>query len=172
MILKYVRTRAFLLFLKAFKSFKNSLNFFTILKCVWKIRAFLLSLKAFKRALRILKISPFQRKMLGILLKKLNAIQSLDWKRRHFQFTCVKSAPMKACSIPIQTVIRISNCWLGFLHWLSVAESNAMPDNSFADSDPFRFSPYLRIEITFCKSSVPVQKHCVHTLTMDPKTKQ
>lgn len=52
---------------------------------------------------------------------------------------------MNACSIPIQTVIGISNCWFGFLHWFSVADNNATPDNSLADSDPFRFSPYLLV---------------------------
>lgn len=55
----------------------------------------------------------------------------------------MKSAPMKACSIPIHTVIGMSSCWLAFLHWFIVAESSATPDSSLADSDPFRFSPYL-----------------------------
>lgn len=45
--------------------------------------------------------------------------------------------------MPIHTVIGINSCWLGFRHWFSVAESSATPDNSLADSDPFRFSPYL-----------------------------
>lgn len=57
--------------------------------------------------------------------------------------TWVKSAPMNACSIPIQTVIGTKSCWFGFLHWFIVADNNATPDNSFADSEPLRFSPYL-----------------------------
>lgn len=63
--------------------------------------------------------------------------------RKVDSITCVKSAEMKACSIPIQTVIGIKSCWLAFLHWFIVADNKAMPDNSFADSEPFRFSPYL-----------------------------
>lgn len=84
--------------------------------------------------------------------------------------TCVKSAPMNACSIPIQTVIKISNCWLGFLHWFSVAESRATPDSSFADSDPFRFSPYLKGGWIFRLIQSWKQKR--NTLIMDPKTEQ
>lgn len=30
------------------------------------------------------------------------------------QPTCVKSAPMNACSIPIHTVIGMRSCWYGF----------------------------------------------------------
>lgn len=60
--------------------------------------------------------------------------------------TWVKSAPMNACSMPIQTVIGTKSCWLAFLHWFIVADNNAIPDNSLADSEPLRFSPYLRIQ--------------------------
>lgn len=100
------------------------------------------------------------------------SLQSIN----RFLHTCVKSAPMNACSIPIQTVINISNCWLGFLHWFNVAESNATPDNSFADSDPFRFSPYLKGSTkVFRKKNFPKRKEKTSskcTLTMGPKTRQ
>jgi hypothetical protein len=56
--------------------------------------------------------------------------------------TWVKSAPMKACSMPIQTVIGISSCWLGFFRWYAVAESSCIPLSSVPS--PRRcFSPYL-----------------------------
>lgn len=88
----------------------------------------------------------------------------------------VKSAPINACSIPIHTVIGINNCWLGFLHWFNVADNKATPDNSFADSEPFRFSPYLwyfRIISWFLKNIFynPFILS-LHTWTMDPRTMQ
>lgn len=56
--------------------------------------------------------------------------------------TWVKSAPMKACSMPIHMVIGISSCWLGFLRCDAVAANNCRPVSS--PLSPLScFSPYL-----------------------------
>jgi hypothetical protein len=56
--------------------------------------------------------------------------------------TWVKSAPMKACSMPIHMVIGISSCWLGFLRCDTVAANNCRP--VISPLSPLScFSPYL-----------------------------
>lgn len=85
---------------------------------------------------------------------------------------------MKACSIPIQTVIGTKSCWFGFLHWFIVADNKATPDNSLADSEPLRFSPYLynvnnqkwinEIYTLFLKT----ERFSLRTVTMDPEVSQ
>lgn len=52
---------------------------------------------------------------------------------------------MNACSIPIHSVMGMSNCWLGFLSWYAVADSSWIPVN-FAASEVLCFSPYLNKE--------------------------
>jgi hypothetical protein len=64
----------------------------------------------------------------------------------------VKSAPMKACSMPIHTVIGISSCWLGFFSWYAVADSSCIPVSS-ALSARLCFSPYLKGDAVYANAA-------------------